>query len=148
MRLTKVGMDSSIFYWGVLAATSFLALRRGDWEVRVAAGICLLATLLTLIFLHPTDSYGNIEASVALVDLGVLTAFVVIAIKSPRFWPLWVSGLQLTTTLAHLLRLISPDLVAIAYAAAMRFWSYPILLILIVAALRTQKHASPQPSPA
>jgi PDZ domain-containing secreted protein len=32
-------------------------------------------------------------------------------------------------------------MVDIAYAAAMRFWAYPILIILMIAALRSQPYA-------
>ena len=33
-----------------------------------------------------------------LVDLAVLAGFVTVALRSKRFWPLWVAGLQLTTS--------------------------------------------------
>jgi hypothetical protein len=53
---------------------------------------------------------------------------------------LWVSGLQLTTSISHLLFMLQPTLLDLAYHAAMRFWSYPILLILVIAALRTHRY--------
>ena len=103
--------------------------------------ICLAATLLTILLLTPTGhSFAQIEVFVAAIDVGTLLAFVFIALRSPRFWPLWVSGFQLTTVLAHLFRLLQPGLVDLAYAAAMRFWSYPILLVLIAAAFRSQHY--------
>ena len=58
----------------------------------------------------------------------MLVAFVVIALRSDRFWPLWVAGLQLTISISHVLKAIQPDLLPIAYGVAERFWSYPILL--------------------
>ena len=70
------------------------------------------------------------------IDVGVLGAFVTVALSSQRFWPLWVAGLQLTTSLAHLFRMTSVDLIPLAYAAAERFWSYPILLIIAFGAWR------------
>jgi hypothetical protein len=66
----------------------------------------------------------------------VLTAFVFIALNSDRFWPLWVAGLQLVTSFAHFLKALDPGLVPQAYGAAVRFWSYPILIILAVATWR------------
>jgi hypothetical protein len=128
-------------YWALLLLVLLSAFRRGDRETRIAAVICLVATILSIILVRPyAMGFRQVETWVALVDIGVLLAFVVIAMRSMRFWPLWVSGLQLTTVLAHGLRLMQPELVDLAYAAAMRFWSYPILLILAVAAWRTQRY--------
>ena len=128
-------------YWTLLVIVLFAAFRQGDKETRAAALICLVATVLSIFLVTPYAlGLQRVEAWVACIDLGVLLTFVGIAIRSPRFWPLWVSGLQLTTVLAHLLRMLQPGLVDLAYAAAMRFWSYPILLILLVAAYRTTRY--------
>jgi hypothetical protein len=137
-------------YWTLLVFVLLAAFRRGDPETRAAAVICVLATILSIMLVTPyAAGLQRVETSVALVDLGVLAGFVGIALRSARFWPLWVSGLQLTTVLAHALRLLQPDLVDLAYAAAMRFWSYPILLILAFAAVRSRRYrATPQPLPA
>ena len=137
----------TIFYLLLLGVVA-LALRRGDFETRLAAGIALLATLLSAASVTLFGGAQPVEIWVAVVDIGVLVAFVVIALRSSRFWPLWAAGLQLTTVLAHVLRLLSPDLVNIAYQAAMRFWSYPILLILAVAALRSRPEPHLNRSPA
>jgi hypothetical protein len=126
-----------ILYYALLAFVVLLAFRRGDRETRVAAIICLVASLLSLQLMSFRQ---QVEVGVAIVDLLVLGSFVFIALRTDRFWPLWVSGLQLTTVTAHLMRLIQPDLIDIAYAAAMRFWSYPILLILVAAALRSRRY--------
>jgi len=61
---------------------------------------------------------------------------VAVALRSDRFWPLWVAGLQLTISMSHVLKAIQPDLLPLAYAAAERFWSYPTLLILFIGAWR------------
>ena len=44
---------------------------------------------------HPVD-YSGLETSDLIVDTFVLVSFVLIALRSDRFWPLWVAGLQLT----------------------------------------------------
>lgn len=129
-----------IFYLLLLAVVA-IAFRRGDGETRAAVGIAFAATLLSAASVRYFGAGEPVETMVALVDIGVLAAFVAIALRSCRFWPLWAAGLQLTTVLAHLLRVISPDLVNIAYQAAMRFWSYPILLIIAVAAIRSHRYA-------
>ena len=68
-----------------------------------------------------------------------LAAFTYVALRSDRFWPLWISGLQLTTSVGHVLKAIDSHLVPFAYGAALRVWSYPILIILAVAVWRGQR---------
>jgi hypothetical protein len=89
--------------------------------------------------------YASLEAGVLIVDVLTLGAFTFIALRSDRFWPLWISGLQLTTSIAHFLKAAEPDLVPIAYAAAGRLWSYPILLILAVGTWRSSRRMQFQP---
>ena len=62
-----------------------------------------------------------------------------IALRTDRFWPLWVAGLQLTTLVAHMLKAIKIDLLPHAYAAAGRFWVYPIFLIIVVGTWRSHQ---------
>ncbi len=80
-----------------------------------------------------------VESGAMIVDLATLTAFVTLALTSRRFWPLWVAGLQLTASTAHALKLVDASLVPFAYAAAERFWSYPILLIIALGAFRAHR---------
>lgn len=85
------------------------------------------------------ESYSSVETGILAVDILALLAFTYAALISDRFWPLWVSGLQLTTSLGHLFKVIDPKLLPLAYAAALRFWSYPILIILFVGVWRHQR---------
>ena len=84
------------------------------------------------------------------VDLMVLASFLYVALQSDRFWPLWIAGLHVTTMIGHALKLMSGDMVPIAYAVALRFWAYPELIILAVAVWRHTRrtHGSlPAPQP-
>ena len=118
---------------------------RGRKYERLTALICIVASIVSVILRAPLhERYLGVEAGDLLVDLLVLGAFVVIAIQSDRFWPLWVAGLQLTTSFSHFLRAIDANLIPQAYAAAERFWSYPILIILLVGAWRSHRRVSVQ----
>ena len=55
------------------------------------------------------------------------------------FWPLWLAGFQLTTVFSHLLKAVQLDLMPQAYAAAARFWAYPIFLIIVVGTWRSYR---------
>jgi len=115
---------------------------RGRSDERLVAAICLAASLASLAVISSFRTlYSSLELGVLMVDIATLAAFTFVALRSERFWPLWVSGLQLTTSVAHFLKIIDPTLVPIAYSAAARMWSYPILIILAVGTWRSQRRA-------
>ena len=125
------------FYWAVLLAICAYAWWRGRSDERLAALACFAASLVSLLVLSPWQQrYSGVELGVFVVDACALAVFARIALQSERFWPLWVSGLQLTTSMAHLIKAVDIDLLPLAYGAAARFWSYPILLIIAVGTWR------------
>ena len=135
-------MLNPIIYHLLLAAVAAYAFLRGRSDERLAAGICIVATIATRLVLSPVgDRYSGVELGVLLVDLMTLAGFVAIALRTDRFWPLWVAGLQLTTLVAHALKAIELDLLPHAYAAAGRFWVYPIFLIIVVGTWRSHHRA-------
>ena len=68
-----------------------------------------------------------------------LLSFVLLALGSRRFWPLWVAGFQLTSVLSHFLKTLHWDMIPQVYAAAERFWIYPIFLAIVVGTWRNHK---------
>ena len=116
------------------------ALFRGKTEARIVALVFLIGDFATLALRSPlAPSYSSVETGVFAVDVACFLAFTYAAMISDRFWPLWVSGLQLTTSFGHVLKAIDSHLLPIAYAAALRFWSYPILIILAVGVWRSHQ---------
>lgn len=116
------------------------ALIRGKADARIVATVFLVGDLATLALRSPlAQSYSSVETGIFLVDVLCLIAFIYTALISDRFWPLWVSGLQLTTSFGHVLKAIDASLLPIAYATALRFWSYPILIILWAGVWRSRR---------
>lgn len=136
-------------FWAILLSTFAFALWRGRSDERIAAGVCLLASIATRFAISPlSQRYTGVEVGLLLIDGAVLAAFVAIALRSNRFWPLWIAGLQLTSSLSHLMKVVEIDLLPRAYAAAAVFWSYPILLIIIVGTWRTHRRSLRELPPA
>ena len=129
-------MLSPSVYYAILFLVSAFAFLRGRADERVAAATCILATFATNIVYSPKGSYVGVEFGVFLVDCAAFAAFTFLALRSDRFWPLWLAGLQLTTVVAHGLKAVQLDLMPQAYAAAARFWVYPIFLIIVVGTWR------------
>ena len=130
-------MLSPLTYFIVLAMVCVYAFVRGGLESRVAAAICGVASIASVIVMSPmAGRYSRIESGVFFVDAAVLVGFTAIALRSDRFWPLWLAGLQLTTILAHLFKAVDLQLIPQVYAAAARFWVYPIFLIIVIGTWR------------
>ena len=124
-------MFGASIFLPLLVISCGYALWRGNRDARIVAMACAVATLATHFAIAPLrDRYSSVEEGVLLVDSLTLLVFVLVALRSDRFWPLWVAGLQLTTSIGHLLKGIDEELLPRAYGAALQFWSYPILVIL------------------
>lgn len=129
-----------LLYWSILIVSCGYALIRGRTDERLAAGVCIAASLISVAVLSPMSvRYTTIEEGEMAVDSVVLAVFLLVALRSDRFWPLWITGLQLTTTLSHMLKAVDFKLLPAAYGAAERFWSYPILVIIAVGAWRQHR---------
>jgi hypothetical protein len=127
-------------FWTLLLLTCAYALWRGRKYEQWSALICIAASVGSVLFRASIrSSYLGIESSDLVIDSLVLFAFVAIALRSDRFWPLWVAGLQLTISMSHLMKALQPSLIPLAYAAAERFWSYPTLLIIALGAWRQHR---------
>jgi hypothetical protein len=130
-------------FWVFLLVTCGYALWRGNRYEKLAGLSCILATAVSVIAHAPVhERYVTVETGDLLVDLAMLAAFVTIALRSDRFWPLWVAGLQLTISMSHLFKAIDLSLMPRAYAAAERFWSYPILIIVFAGAWRSHNRSA------
>jgi hypothetical protein len=141
-------MLSPLAYWIVLLAVSAYAFARGQLDERWAATICIAATIGTILVHSPLSvRFSSVEVGVLIVDVGALLAFTAIALRTDRFWPLWVAGLQLTTTMAHFLKAVDLQMMPQVYAAAARFWVYPIFLIIVVGTWRTSRRTQDQGYP-
>lgn len=133
-------MLGAFIFIPLLVAVILYAFWRGGRDERIVAAICLGGTAATLLSLSPLSMrYEGVEQGMALVDVAVLAGFVMVALRSQRFWPLWVAGLQLTTAFGHGLKMIDSDLLPQAYGAALQFWAYPILLILAAGTYRAHR---------
>lgn len=146
-------MFPRFIFWTILLVTFAYALWRGRSDERIAASVCVLATVATRFAVSPlSERYTDLEAGLLAIDVAVLGAFLAIALRSQRFWPLWIAGLQLTNSISHLMKVVDVGLLPRAYAAAAIFWSYPILLTIFIGTWRTHRRSlhelqvAPRPS--
>ena len=124
----------------LLIGVVIFALWRGGRDERLVAAFCIIGTIMTQLVLGPIpERFQNVEIGLLAVDLVVLGGFLAVALRSYRFWPLWVAGLQLTTIIGHILKGLDTALIPQAYGAALTFWGYPILIILLIGTWRNHQ---------
>jgi hypothetical protein len=124
----------------LLALVALYAFMRGSRDERQVGFVCVAGALITHFVWSPLNQrFANVETGVMVVDLAVFAGFLWVALRSERFWPLWVAGLQLTTILGHIMKAVDTELFGRAYGAALMIWSYPIVLILAIGTWRRDK---------
>ena len=137
------------FFRILLAVVAISALGCGRRDERLVCAILVLGVIATHLVISPiAHRFTGIESPVMLVDIVVFAGFLWVALRSERFWPLWIAGLQLTTILGHILKLMDTHLFSRAYGAALVFWSYPIVLILAIGTYRHQRRSQRENTPA
>ena len=135
-------MERLFFYHALLYGACGYALLRGRTDARIVALVYLIGNFATAALRTQVGgAYSSVETGILLVDVAAFLGFTYAALISSRFWPLWVSGLQLTTSFGHALKALNSDLLPLAYAAALRFWGYPILIILAIGVWRSQRRS-------
>jgi hypothetical protein len=133
-------MLNNLAYAVVLFGGCFYTALRGGAPERIGAAILTVGSLLTYAALSSTATiYRSLEVGVFLVDVATLLGFMVLALRADRLWPLCLSALQLVGTAGHAVKLVDPLVLPYAYAFALRFWGYPMVLILMLGARNHQK---------
>ena len=136
-------MDRLLIYHALLLGACGYALIKGRADARIVAVVFLMGNFATTALRsHVAGVYSSLEPAILAIDVLAFFGFTYAALISDRFWPLWISGLQLTTSMGHILKAADQHLLPIAYAAALRFWAYPILLILAVGTWRSHRRVS------
>lgn len=136
-------MDRLLIYRALMFGICGYAIFRGKTDARLIALAFLIGDLATLALrTRYAGSYQSVEINVMILDVMAFLAFTYAALISERFWPLWISGLQLTASFGHAFKAIDENLLPLAYAAALRFWSWPILIILAVGTWRSHRRSA------
>lgn len=110
------------------------ALWLGGWPERVAAAAMVVAWFATAVLLSRIQLWG-VEIEVMVVDVGLFTAILAIALRSDRWWPLWASGFLGLVVLVHLAVILDPKIWGRAYFVASNIFSYLTMLALLIGSL-------------
>jgi hypothetical protein len=124
-------------------AATFLAclgyvIKVGGKPERLAMLAQFAAALLSMIAISfRSIPIRGLPTGLALVDIGLALALMVLALKANRIWPIALAGMQVATLLAHLARVLSFPLPAAGYVIFVQLWAWPMIG---VTALGAYKH--------
>lgn len=133
--MQNTGMMPAVFLT-LLVGSSAYAFIRGGAPERVGAAILLVATLASAITLEASrQRYLRTEIPTMWVDVAMAAAFIVLAVKAQRYWPMWVAAVQVDLVAIHLV-MFSADTQAWSYWAMQALWSYPAPVFLAIGTAR------------
>ena len=75
---------------------------------------------------------------IAIVDIALSLLLLWISLRSRKFWPLWLTAMQVLSTLAHFAPYV-PHIIPWAYGSAVALWMYLMLIVLGFAIHRGQR---------
>jgi hypothetical protein len=132
-------MVKLVLFDGLLVLCCGYAFLRGGTPERIAAAIFFVGNALTWVATsYSGNRFGSVEVGVLIVDLGCLVGFMVLALRAERYWPLWVTALQIIGTAGHAVKLAAPDMIPWGYAFLLAAGSYPMLLLIALGTFRHQ----------
>lgn len=97
------------------AAGLQLAAFAAGWAIKAGLSLAL-------------PSSHHVATGLFAIDLVLLSALVLLAIRATRFWPLWIAGFHCASVVAHVAKLLNPGMVG--YAVQIQLWGYPMLLVM------------------
>jgi hypothetical protein len=123
-------------FLALLVACTLFALWAGGAPERIGAVIYAVSVAATFLIVPKPNqqTWLNLEVGAFIIDAVLFVAFIFLALRANRFWPLWVTALLGIGVLGHVAKLMVPDTFWRAYAFVLAFWSYPILALIALGA--------------
>ena len=128
-------MDAFLFNIMLLASCAIATFRGGAPE-KIASGLLLTSGVLSYLSGANPHGFQHVEWDVFGIDCALLAALFVLAMRANRYWPLWITSMQLATVFSHLALAALNTRMPWAYATAETIWSFPMVAILAIGALR------------
>lgn len=112
-----------VWVWPVaLMVVCIIAVRRGRDEERLAAGTVVLAWALSMVVYRARSE--DTQWQVLLIDSGVFSVYLWIAMRTRRFWPLFAAGFKLLSLTTHVAHAADEGISGWAYWTATRTFNY------------------------
>lgn len=120
-------------------AVCALSAWRGRNDDRLAAGALLAAWALSMVVFKARSE--ETQWGVLTIDTGLLGIYLWVAMRSRRFWPLFVAAFQLLAVVTHIAHALDAGVSGWAYLTAIRVWTYLGLFTIGYGAWTAAQHA-------
>ncbi|PZU57171.1 MAG: hypothetical protein DI547_14160 [Sphingobium sp.] len=121
----------AIFFWTLMLMSCAYAAFFGGRDGRWASIMIVAATALTLPATLLDESFARTQLPVTAVDILLLLGLYMLAMRSARYFPIWMTAFQLITVTTHLSTIAAPNLTPKIYQAMETVWAIPCLLSMV-----------------
>lgn len=129
-----------------LTVVCLLAVLRGRDEERLAAGAVLLGWALTQLLYKALSE--ETQWQIFAVDCGVFAVYLLLALRSRRYWPIFIAAFKLLSLVTYLAHALDAGVSAWAHWTAQIFWSYLALFTIGYACWTAPRYAMSTEEPA
>lgn len=124
-------------FYGLLAVATLFAFAIGGRPERQVAVMLITATAASkIVAWQPFAHFGRFEPLLFGIDLLLLAGLGHVAMRSDRYWPIWLTALHAYSLVAHVGRLLIPSTALAVYLANSALTADPGLILLIVGSWR------------
>jgi len=140
-------MPVLIAFWCLLLGSVAAAYACGGRPERRAATMYLVAAVAT-VAVRPALSvrYAGVEAATFVIDVLLLLGLARVTSRSNRWWLICATALQGLTVLAHVGKLLNPNLLRLGYQMMATWAALPQLMLLalgvLIQAMRARRRAA------
>ena len=120
-----------ILFWLLTLVGCGYAASLGGRDGRWAASLIIAASLLTVPATLLGASWVRTEFSILMVDLSLLFGLYALALKSKRYFPVWMTGFHLIAVVTHMSTLIAPGFAPEIYRGLQSLWAVPVTLAMM-----------------
>jgi hypothetical protein len=114
-----------------MVGMALFAFMKGGPAERMGAGAYLFAWFASII-LQENSGFRGLPAGLFLIDLAVLIVFVGVAWRYRQSWPVWASGIQLITVMAHVMMLAKQPVLLGSLITVMNLNGYLIIGCIVI----------------
>lgn len=138
---------SLVIYVTALVAVLWAAFARGDSDARLAAWITLAGVVATQLAWAIGPRWTAFDPGIMLVDATMVLGYGLVARRSFRWWPIWLTAAQLSAMLTHLAPLAAPGAMLRLYQLSQPAWMFLVLWMIAHGSLRQPRpQREPLPS--
>lgn len=131
----------------LLLASCAYAFVFGGKEGRWVSLLLMSAAVLSIPAGHMDRGWSRVHVPVLIVDLLLLAGLLSVALRSRRYWPVWMAAFHLLSITTHIARMGEADLPPVVYFALQSFWSLPLLLVMVAGIMLDRRAGLPKNAP-